>query len=183
MVIDEAHNFINKIGIEKYNYDYKLGLSATPVFGNNLQKTDDLLSFFGGLVYSLPIEKAIGVHLVDYYYHPLYATPTDDEEKDFNKQSGKIARCFKDGILVDPDGFSSAYRERLRIISMVEDKLNSIDKYIDEINKDDHFIVYCSDGKLIDSGNEKRHIQYVTDVLNKKGYTLPVSDNIGYQCV
>ena len=170
LVVDEAHNFINKVNDEKYNYDYKLGLSATPVFGNDTNKTEKLLDFFGGLVYSLPIEKAIGVHLVNYYYHPLYAYATDDEEKEFNKQTNKMVRCFKDGVLVDQQSFSFAYRARLRVISMASNKIDSLPHYIDKISKEDHFIVYCSDGKILEANEEKKHIQYAIDILNKKGY-------------
>ena len=171
LVVDEAHNFINRIDDEKYIFDYMLGLSATPVFGKDKLKTKALLDFFGGEVYSLPIEKAIGKFLVDYEYHPLYAYLSDSEEKSFNDLSRKIAQCFKDGVLIDKDTFIMAHRARLRVLSMAEDKVSSLESYIKTINRKDHFIVYCSDGKIYDNSSEgKRHIQYAIDVLNKLGY-------------
>lgn len=171
LVVDEAHNFINKIGEDKYKYDYMLGLSATPVFGRDQLRTKALLEFFGGEVYSLPIEKAIGEFLVNYEYHPLYAHLNDDEERHFNDLSWKMSQCFKDGVLVDKDSFILAHRARLRVISMAQDKVASIKSYISKINKKDHFIVYCSDGKIYNDSQEgKRHIQYAIDVLNELGY-------------
>lgn len=61
LVVDEAHNFINRISDDlDRTYRYKLGLSATPVFGNDENKTRSLLNWFGGQVVDLPIEKALG---------------------------------------------------------------------------------------------------------------------------
>lgn len=170
LVVDEAHNFINKIYDDKYKFQYMLGLSATPVFGKDKSKTDALVNFFGGEVYSLPIEKAIGNHLVNYEYHPLYAFPTLEEEEKFNYYSKKMASCFKDGKLIDKDTFVKVHRARLRCISMIQAKIDYLPEYIDKINRKDHFIVYCSDGKVLDENNEKRHIQYAIDILNEKGY-------------
>ncbi len=61
LIVDEAHNFANRINEELYNkYPYKLGLSATPVFGSDENKTQLLLDWFGGQVIDLPIEKHWG---------------------------------------------------------------------------------------------------------------------------
>ena len=55
LIVDEAHNFVNKIDDELSNkYLYKLGLSATPVFGNDTQKTQLLIDWFGGKVMDFP---------------------------------------------------------------------------------------------------------------------------------
>ncbi|UKI50857.1 MAG: hypothetical protein L6U99_05845 [Clostridium sp.] len=134
-----------------------LGLSATPVFGKDKSKTDALVNFFGGEVYSLPIEKAIGNHLVNYEYHPLYAFPTlEEEEKNLTIILRKWLHVFKDGKLIDKDTFVKVHRARLRCISMIQAKIDYLPEYIDKINRKDHFIVYCSDGKVLDENNEKK---------------------------
>ena len=61
-----------KLIILLIKYPYKLGLSATPVFGADEEKTNRLLSWFGGQVVDLPIEKALGKYLVNYEYHPIF---------------------------------------------------------------------------------------------------------------
>lgn len=174
LVVDEAHNFINKVDEPKYKYDYMLGLSATPVFGKDLDKTRRLLNFFGGQVFNLPIEKAIGKFLVNYEYHPMFAYMSDDEETKFNDLTRKMLGCFdKNGVLKlkDKDLFVKTHKARLRIISMTKDKIESLEKYIKSINANDHFIVYCSDGKIYDNNEEGiKHIKYVSDALNKLGY-------------
>ena len=172
LVVDEAHNYINYIDDEKYSFDYKLGLSATPVFGNDTSRTEKLLSYFGGRVYNLPIDKAIGKFLVDYEYHPLFVHPSEEEEKKFKQLTSRMASCFdKFGVLIDKNKYFTERKARLRVISMVEEKMTKLPQFIKEINRNDHFIVYCSDGKIYNNaGDQKRHITYVLDEMNKLGY-------------
>jgi len=170
LLVDEAHNFLNKIYDNKFNinYDYKLGLSATPVFGFDNVKTDDLCGFFGGVVYNLPIEKAIGKFLVNYEYIPLFVYATDEDERKFALARKKMNACRdpKTGIIKDKTAYAKAYRAKLRTISMAENKLNSLENFIDNIDSPDHFIIYCSDGLL----GDKRHLETVVDLLNDKGF-------------
>lgn len=173
LIIDEAHNFLNKIYEAKYfiDYDYKIGLSATPVFGTDSKKTYDLLNFFGGEVYSLPIEKAIGKYLVNYNYHPIFVETTDNDEKMFKYFTKKIMSCMKDGVIIDEEEYTKAYRGRLRCISMAENKINNLESIITDIDAKDHFIVYCSDGKIDnDSFVSVRHLNLVTNKLIELGY-------------
>lgn len=171
LVVDEAHNFINKIDDPKYNYDYKLGLSATPVFGSDSEKTNNLLNFFGGMVYNLPIEDAIGKFLVNYEYHPIFINSTPQEEERFKNLTRLMNSCFDNGVLIDKKNFILYHKSRLRVISMADEKITGISSYIKSVNKKDHFIVYCSDGKIYDDyGEELKHLKYVLQVMNSMGF-------------
>lgn len=170
LIVDEAHNFINQIYDKKHNidgYEYKIGLSATPVFGNDKQKTDDLCNFFGGVVYELPIEKAIGKFLVNYNYYPIYVDATQEDEDRFNAAKRRMASCIdkNTGAIIDKEGFNIAYREKLRSIAMAENKIENVGEFIDYIKARDHFIVYCSDGKI----DDKKFLHSVVDLLNERG--------------
>lgn len=174
LIVDEAHNFLSRIYEKKFfiDYDYRLGLSATPIFGNNIDKTNDLLDFFGGEVYSLPIEKAIGKYLVNYKYHTIYVDATCADEEKFKMYTRKMASCMRDGFIIDEVEYTKAYRGRLRAISMAENKLIGIENYIKEINAKDHFIIYCSDGHIDDKDSNMsiRHLNKVVTILNGMGY-------------
>lgn len=173
LVIDEAHNFLNKIYENKYyiDYDYKIGLSATPVFGSDVTKTRDLLNFFGGEVYSLPIEKAIGKYLVDYNYHPIFVDATPEDERKFKYFTQKMMASMRDGEIIDDDEYAKAYRGRLRSISIAENKINNLESIIKQIDAKDHFIVYCSDGRIDnDSSLSVRHLNLVAEKLISMGY-------------
>ena len=55
---------------------------------------------------------------------------------------------------------------------MAEEKLEQIDYIVSQVKENDHFVVYCGDGKLFDknTGEELRHIQSVKRVLSAHGY-------------
>jgi len=172
LIVDEAHRFTSRKDDLKIKYKYMLGLSATPNNGKNLEKGQELLDFFGGVVYSLTIEDALDRgYLVQYNYYPIFVNATEDEENRFKKISGLMAGCFKNGVCIDYDRFIKYHRNRLRLISMAAEKTDKIDSILGNIKELDHLVVYCGDGKLFDDEqNELRHIQYIKRKLNESGY-------------
>lgn len=172
LVVDEAHRFKMRDPALKDDYKYMLGLSATPYSGKSTEQGDKLMDFFGGRVCDLPIEKVIGKYLVNYNYYPVFVNATQEDENQFKYYTKKMASCYKNGVLYDPESLARYYRARLRTISMAQEKIARIDELISAVKEKDHFIVYCGDGKLF-GGNEDdeiRHIQFVKNVLNDHGY-------------
>lgn len=176
LIVDEAHNFANRICENLSNkYPYKLGLSATPVFGSDEEKTRNLLDWFGGQIVDLPIEKALGKYLVNYEYHPIFVRATEEDEFKF-AQATKLMLSGMDEtytLIIDEDKFTKGYRGRLRAISMASEKLERIDEIFSHIEDKDHTIIYCSDGKLWyeDKKNrndvqEIRHLEYILKLIN-----------------
>lgn len=173
LIVDEAHRFSDRPEELKSDFKYMLGLSATPFSGTSAQKGMELMDFFGGQVFNLPIEVALERgFLVPYYYHPIYVYATEDEEGKFRYHTQRILSCFKNNRCVNPDLLVKSLRNRLRVISMAEAKQTQIDEIVNRISEKDHFVVYCGDGRLFDnnSGEELRHIQSVKRVLTAHGF-------------
>ena len=172
LIVDEAHRFTHYTDEYHQMFKYMLGLSATPFNGNSAQKGKELLDFFGGQVFNLPIEKALEYgFLVPYSYYPIFVDSTESEEDSFTKYTRKMASCFKNNRCVNKELQIKSYRARLRVISMAEEKENKRDEILSYVKENDHFIVYCGDGKLFDNnGKELRHIQAVKKTLSKNGY-------------
>lgn len=169
LVVDEAHRFTTRTDDISKMYINKLGLSATPTNGKNTKDSLELVNYFGGVVFNLPIEKALEEHyLVSYNYYPIFVGATGEEEESFSECSRQMATCFKNGVCIDKDKLLKYSRRRLRIISNSEEKIRSIEAIIrDRITEKDHFVVYCGDGKLFQEESEgQRYIQYVMDILN-----------------
>ncbi len=169
LIVDEAHNFYNSISEELASkYTYKLGLSATPIFGRDEKKTKDLLDWFGGKVMDFPIEKAIGKYLVNYEYHPIFVNATEDDESKFTKYTQLMLSAFDPikKIIVDEEKFAIGYRGRLKAISMAEEKIESISNIFNQVKDKDHTIVYCSDGKMSSQKDEIRHLEYILKLIN-----------------
>ncbi len=173
LIVDEAHRFIDRPDELKMVFKYMLGLSATPFSGTSAQKGKELMSFFGGQVFNLPIETALERgFLVPYYYRPIYVYATKDEESRFKFYTQRVLSCFKNNRCINPDLLVKSLRNRLRVISMAEEKQTRIDEIINGISERDHFVVYCGDGRLFDnnSGEELRHIQSIKEVLTRHGF-------------
>ena len=171
LIVDEAHRFTRREEILKEKYKYMLGLSATPVSGRNIESGKILMDYFGGRVFNLPIEEALGTHLINYNYHPIFVYMDEDKEIEFQELSVKMAGCFRNGICIDPERCAKYQRSRLRLISMTSAKMEQMDSFINQIKEKEHFIVYCGDGKLFnDTNNEAiRHINFVKKKLSEHG--------------
>ena len=116
LIVDEAHRFTQRDEELHTTFKYMLGLSATPVNGKNNAAGVDLVNFFGGQVFNLPIEEALERHfLVPYNYHPIFVSATEDEENRFNQISANMASCFHEGVLIDPERFVKYVRARQKI--------------------------------------------------------------------
>ncbi len=173
LIVDEAHRFTDRSEDMHTQFKYMLGLSATPFSGTSAQRGKELMEFFGGQVFSLPIEEALErKFLVPYYYHPIYVHASEEDENKFQYHTHKILSCFKNSVCINPDQLVKSLRNRLRVISMADEKQQKIDYIISQIEENDHFVVYCGDGRLFDNntGEELRHIQSVKRILSAHGY-------------
>ena len=173
LIVDEAHRFTKRREELKEEYQYLLGLSATPITGKNIDSGNELLEFFGGKVFDLPIEDALKKgFLVPYRYMPVFVNATEEEEEKFNKQSKMMASCFRNNKLINKDLFTRCYRNRLRVISMADEKQKQLPRFCEMIDEKDHVVVYCGDGKLFDDDREeeRKHIDFVKRILNESGY-------------
>ena len=175
LIVDEAHRFTDRSEDMHIQFKYMLGLSATPFSGISAQRGKELMEFFGGQVFSLPIEESLErKFLVPYYYHPIYVHASEEDEEKFQYHTRRILSCFKNNTCINPDLLVKSLRNRLRVISMAEEKQDQIDYIVSQVKENDHFVVYCGDGRLFDNntGEELRHIQSVKRVLSSHGYNV-----------
>lgn len=173
LIVDEAHRFTERTDSYHDTFQYMLGLSATPYSGFSAQRGQDLMNWFGGQVFNLPIEVALERgFLVPYYYYPIFVRATEEEEAKFKYHTQRILSCFKNNKCINSDLLVKSLRNRLRVISMAEEKMLRIDEILEQIEERDHLVVYCGDGKLFDNntGDELRHIQAIKRVLNRRGF-------------
>ena len=124
LIVDEAHRFTTLTDEIKETFRFMLGLSATPYSGKSAVKGKELMNYFGGQVFNLPIEEALAKgFLVPYNYYPIFVYATGDEEEKFLHYTKKIQSCFDEsGKLINPDLLIKSLRSRLRVISMSSDK-------------------------------------------------------------
>ena len=175
LIVDEAHRLTKRTDAMQRMFKYMLGLSATPYSGKSAKSGKELMDYFGGQVFSLPIEEALDrKFLVPYYYYPIYVNATEEEEEKFSYYTKQMMSCFRNNVLIDPENFAKYHRSRLRVISMADEKMQDIIPIINRVGIEDHFIVYCGDGRLFDNntGAEIKHIQAIKNVLTDLGYKV-----------
>lgn len=127
LIADEAHNLGSEgfISDPPDFFEYRLGLSATPIRQYDEEGTEALFSYFGDVVFRFTLEEAIGLCLVhyDYFVHLVELTP--DEMGEWRALTKKIKanawRLSEDG---KPDDYLlKLYRDRRALLETAENKL------------------------------------------------------------
>ena len=150
LIADEAHNlgrpsFINN---PPAFFEYRLGLSATPIRQYDEEGTEALFDFFGPVAFRFPLEEAIGRCLVeyDYYLHPVYLTDWEmDAWFDLTEKIKRNAWRSEEG---EPDEYlAKLLRDRRALLETASGKVTALKALLDEENLGtlQHTLIYTSD--------------------------------------
>lgn len=155
LIADEAHWLgapeFSKTLSDKFNY--RLALTATPIRAFDIEGTDRILKYFGGIVYRYLLEQAIrdGV-LTKYKYHIYFCNLNIQELGEYKRLSQIISRTRhvskRDGFDINQVFLS----KRARIIKKAKNKILVFKTILDELKlskKLAHLVVYCEDNVQI----------------------------------
>lgn len=168
LIADEVHN----LGSEGFItdppdfFDYRLGLSATPIRQYDEEGTEQLFSFFGPIVFQFTLEEAIGRCLVEYeyYVHPVELTEDEMEEwYDLTEKIGKNAWRQEE----DPNDeyLMKLLRDRRALLENAENKITALEKVLtqrEDLKRLRHTLIYASD-------KAPQQLKDVNTLLNKHG--------------
>lgn len=134
LIADECHN-LGAAGFTKSPpewFDYRLGLSATPVRQYDVEGTDALFAFFGEPCFTFGLEQAIGRCLTPYDYF-VHFVPLDPEEMaEWRDLSDQIARhAWKIDAGVEDDFLNSLFLRRRRVLETAKAKIGMLGELID----------------------------------------------------
>ena len=155
LCIDEMHH----AATDKYLLNlpekciFRLGLSATLESNYNIERTNELVSYFGGIVYEFSMKRAIEEgFLTPYYYYPIFIELSEYEKEEYFMLSKKIGRlinvCDK-----DDECLTSLLMKRARILGSAENKLKELIKLKSKVENTKYNIFYCGD--TIDENDDK----------------------------
>jgi superfamily II DNA or RNA helicase len=150
LIADEAHN----LGAEGFIanppsfFDYRLGLSATPVRQYDEEGTEALFSFFGSVVFRFTLNEAIGRCLVeyDYYVHPVELTP--DEMDEWYELTAKVkANAWRQERGKPDDYLTKLLRDRRALLETAQNKMAALEAALDreDLRTLCHTLIYASD--------------------------------------
>jgi superfamily II DNA or RNA helicase len=162
LIIDEVHSIgapERRRGLIE-EYDYKLGLSATPKRWFDLAGTDKIFNYFKDVVFSFSLKDAIDAcYLTPYVYKPHFTYLTPEEMARYESQTHKLSRVYyasKDDEKKD-EIYTLLCIKRQKIIRNAVNKLVIFQKILDEFKELKYCLIYCS----------PQQIRIVQDILNK----------------
>lgn len=163
LIIDEVHGIgapQRRLGLIE-EYDYRLGLSATPKRWFDLKGTEKIFSYFGDVVFEFSLKDAIKAgYLVPYIYMPHFTYLTPKEMTRYEEETRKIAKAYyrsKDEDERD-EIFTLLCIKRQKIIRNARNKLVVFQKILDDLKEVKYCLIYCS----------PHQIRVVQDILNRK---------------
>jgi len=163
LIIDEVHGIgapQRRLGLIE-EYDYRLGLSATPKRWFDLKGTEKIFNYFGDVVFEFSLKDAIETgYLVPYIYLPHFTYLAPEEMARYEEETRKIAKAYyrsKDEDEKD-EIFTLLCIKRQKIIRNARNKLAVFEKILDDLKEVRYCLVYCS----------PHQIRVVQDILNQK---------------
>jgi len=164
LIVDEVHSIGSperrKGLLDKYQF--RLGLSATPIRWFDEEGTSLIFNFFNKVVFDFPLQQAIEKgFLCKYEYRPFLVELTSDEFEEYRQLTKKIsaeyARAKNDEE--KKELFKLYCILRHRVIVNASMKYNVLNKILDELEDVKHCLIYCS----------PQQIDMVQEILNKRG--------------
>ncbi|MBI4555836.1 MAG: DEAD/DEAH box helicase family protein [Planctomycetes bacterium] len=150
-------------------FNYRLGLSATPVRYMDEEGTDEIKGYFGKVVYEFSLERALKevnpetqkTFLSSYQYYPKFVSLNEEELIEYNELTAQIKRQYaKESIL---DKHSARYQrlceKRQAVIINAHSKFEMLEQLITLLEPVMYLLIYCS----------PQQIDIVQELLNQKG--------------
>ena len=164
LIVDEVHGIGSperrKGLLDKYQF--RLGLSATPIRWFDEEGTSLIFNFFNKVVFDFPLQQAIEKgFLCRYEYRPFLVELTSDEFEDYRKLTKKISAEYAKAKNDEEkkELFKLYCILRHRVIVNASMKYTALNKILDELEDVKHCLIYCS----------PQQIDMVQEILNKKG--------------
>jgi superfamily II DNA or RNA helicase len=167
LIADECHNLgaANFITNPPEFFDYRLGLSATPVRQYDAEGTAQLFAYFGEPCFSYTLEEAIGNCLTPYEYHVRFVELSANEMAEWREISDIISRLAWKLESGDKDSYlDSLLLRRRKILETAHSKLDALRSLISEVGPKNlkYTLIYATD-------KDPEQLNAVNSMLNSQG--------------
>ncbi len=171
LIADECHNLGagSFMELAPECFDYRLGLSATPVRQYDAEGTDALFAYFGGAeepCFRFGLEEAIGKCLTPYDYHVHFVALDEDEMAEWRDLSAQIGRlAWKIAAGIEDDRLNNLFRRRRLVLETARGKLDTLCDLLDveDLEKLRYTLIYATDKdpKQLDAVNAELNARHV----------------------
>lgn len=152
IIADEAHHLGAERSRQSYpqHIPFRLALSATPDRWFDDEGSAALRGYFGETVFSFPLEKAIGISLTPYYYHPHLVQLTPEELERYEELSIKIAQLAGRDDERAQESLKLLLIRRAELLNKAANKIEELAMLVDASDHIDHTLFYCAPGQIDD---------------------------------
>jgi DNA phosphorothioation system restriction enzyme len=173
IIADEVHN----LGSSAFRHllpdhaEYRLGLSATPERWYDEAGTEELLQYFGNVVFEYGLEQAItGGALTPYNYYPIVVELTAEESDEYVELSKAIAQRFAQNGDEANEGLKYLLLKRARLLANARNKLDALRQVVEPLRGTTHNLFYCGDGRVEydPEGGDLKQLEAVVRLLGKE---------------
>jgi superfamily II DNA or RNA helicase len=147
LIADEVHATGAAVNrrILREDFQYRLGLSATPIRPYDEEGTELVLEYFGGVVYEFTLEQAIAAGILcEYEYHVYVTQLTPEEYVKYQDLSAKMGRLLNGD---NEDTIAKVERlaiQRSRIVKSADTKLAVLSQILID-HPPRRGMIYCAD--------------------------------------
>ena len=150
LIADEVHNLGSKgfTNEPPSFFDFRLGLSATPIRQYDEQGTQELHSFFGPVVFNFSLKEAIGNCLVEYEYYVHPVELTNDEMDRWYDLTAKIkSNAWRLEHDKNNEYLMKLFHERRLVLETAEEKITILKNLLNQYNRKQlrYTLIYASD--------------------------------------
>jgi superfamily II DNA or RNA helicase len=128
-------------------YDFRLGLSATPKRWFDDEGTKRIFDYFGDVVFEFSLKSAIDAgFLTPYVYKPYFTFLTNDELDNYEAETKKISKayyCSKDEVEKN-EMYTLLCIKRQKIIRNAVNKFEIFKEILADNRDLKHCLIYCS---------------------------------------
>ena len=167
LIADECHNLgmAGFIQDPPHFFEYRLGLSATPVRQYDDEGTDKLFSYFGETCFRFSLSDAIGKCLTPYKYYVDLVDLNNEEMLEWYRLTGLIRKqSWKFTSNEIDDQLKTLLLKRRKILETAEFKISTLENLISGSNLKNlqYTLIYTTD-------KDSNQIDGVNSLLRSKG--------------
>lgn len=178
LVADEMHNLgaLNLRNRLNPAIQFRLGLSATPERHLDEEGTEALTDYFGKVVFTYDLSKAIkDGNLCAYYYYPILVDLNDEESLEYQELSSRISSLMARNDKSEPlsPGLKVLLLKRARLMATAEGKIPALRNTLAYLREHDRPVTkalfYCGDGQVDDPCDDEKMVRQMDAVIKLLG--------------
>ena len=167
LIADECHNLgaAAFIANPPAIFDYRLGLSATPIRQYDEEGTGALIDYFGEICFSFTLEEAIGRCLTEYDYYVHFVELTPGEMREWGDLSNQIAsQAWKIEAGMSDTYLDNLLRQRRLVLETAAGKIAVLAGLLDSQAPRElrYTLIYATD-------KEPLHLEEANRLLERRG--------------